>query len=50
MADGGNRDRGARVLLIAACVVIVIAGLQQAGSLILPLLVAVFLAILCLPL
>ncbi len=45
-----HRDRGARVLLIAACVVIVIAGLQQAGSLILPLLVAIFLAILCLPL
>lgn len=41
---------GARVLLVIACLVVVIAGLQAASQLILPFLVAAFLAILSLPL
>lgn len=44
-----SQDVGARALLIAASVVIVIAGLKSASDLLLPFLVAVFLAILCLP-
>ena len=44
-----EQDRGARVLLIAASVVVVVAGLRAASDLLLPFMVAVFLAILCLP-
>ena len=43
-------DRGARLLLIAACLVILVAGLKAAASLILPFLVALFLAMVSLPL
>jgi predicted PurR-regulated permease PerM len=44
------RDTGARTLLIAACLVVVIAGLKAASSLLLPLLIAAFLAMISLPL
>lgn len=40
---------GARFLLIAACVVIVVAGLRAAAQILIPFLVGVFLAILSLP-
>jgi AI-2 transport protein TqsA len=48
--EQGNRDRGGRVLLVAASCVVVIAGLKAASSLILPFLVALFLAMVSLPL
>ena len=48
--EGRARDRGARFLIIAASLVIVVAGLRAAGQLILPFLVSVFLAIISLPL
>jgi AI-2 transport protein TqsA len=48
MSDG--RDRGARVLFVAASVVVVIAGLRAAAAILLPFFVAVFLAIVSLPL
>jgi len=44
------RDKGARALLVAASLVIVIAGMKAAASLILPFLVALFLAMVTLPL
>jgi len=44
------RDRGARALLVAASIVIVIAGMKAASTLILPFLVALFLALVTLPL
>lgn len=43
-------DRGARFLLLLACVVIVVAGLKAAASLLLPFLIAVFLSMISLPL
>jgi AI-2 transport protein TqsA len=46
----GRPDRGARVLLTAASLVVVIAGLRASGTLILPLLVAIFVAIVSSPL
>lgn len=46
----GRRNGGARMLLTAASLVVVIAGLRAAGALILPFLVAVFLAIISFPL
>jgi predicted PurR-regulated permease PerM len=45
-----RRDRGARLLLLAASFVVVVAGLKAAASLILPFLVALFLAMVSLPL
>jgi predicted PurR-regulated permease PerM len=45
-----TRDRGARFLLVAASFVIVVAGLKAAASLFLPFLVALFLAMVSLPL
>ena len=42
-------DRGARFLLVAASVIVVIAGLRQAGQLVLPLLTAVILAVVSFP-
>jgi AI-2 transport protein TqsA len=50
MIEQRSRDRGARLLLIAASFVIVVAGLKAASSLILPFLVAIFLAMVSLPL
>jgi len=44
------RDKGARALLVTASIVIVIAGMKAASSLILPFLVALFLAMITLPL
>jgi AI-2 transport protein TqsA len=46
----GRPDGGARILLTLASLVVVIAGLRAAGALILPFLVAVFLAIISFPL
>ena len=45
-----SRDRGARFLIIAASLIVVVAGLRAAGQLLLPFLVSVFLAIISLPL
>jgi predicted PurR-regulated permease PerM len=45
-----SRDKGARFLLIVASLVIVVAGMKAAGSLILPFLVSIFLAMISLPL
>ena len=45
-----RRAAGAHFALVAACLVVVIAGLRAAAGLITPLLVAVFLALVCLPL
>ena len=44
-----SRDRGARFLIIAASLIVVVAGLRAAGELLLPFLVSVFLAIISLP-
>jgi len=41
--------RGSRFLLNAACLVVVIAGVKAASSVILPFMVAAFLAVLCIP-
>jgi AI-2 transport protein TqsA len=41
--------RGARLLLMAACLVIVMAGLRAGQAFFIPLLMAVFLSILCMP-
>ncbi len=45
-----RRDAGLRFLVAAACIVIVIAGLRAAAALILPFLIAVFLAVVNVPL
>ena len=50
IADSQARDRGARFLIIAASLVVVVAGLRAAGQLLLPFLVSVLLAIIALPL
>jgi predicted PurR-regulated permease PerM len=50
MEGSERRDTGARVLLIIASLVIVVAGLKAASTVILPFLIAMFLAILTLPL
>ena len=42
-------DRGARFLMVAAGVIVVIAGLRQAGQVILPFLTAVFVAVVSFP-
>ena len=44
------RDKGARFLMIGACLVVLVAGLKAASPLIVPLLAAIFLSILSLPL
>ena len=45
-----RRDTGLRFLVAAACIVIVIAGLRAAAALVLPFLIAVFLAVVNVPL
>jgi AI-2 transport protein TqsA len=50
MPEGGRRVGAERFLLLAASVVVVVAGLKAAAPLVLPFMVAVFLAILSLPL
>ena len=50
MAEEQRQDKGARFLLIAASLVIVIAGMKAASSLLLPFLVSIFLAMITLPL
>lgn len=44
-----RQERGARFLVLAASLIIVVAGLREAGQLLLPFLVAVFLAVVSLP-
>ena len=41
--------KGERILIITACIIIIIAGLKAAASLMVPLLLSAFLAIICLP-
>ena len=48
MANYAN-SRGEHILIITACIVIIIAGLKMAASLMVPLLLSAFLAIICLP-
>jgi AI-2 transport protein TqsA len=48
-SEGTNLTRGLRVLLAAACVVVVVAGLRMAASLLVPLAIAIFVAIVSLP-
>ena len=48
--EAQRTDRGARTLIVAASMIVVIAGLKAAASLILPFLIAVFLALITLPL
>ena len=48
--NGERRDKGAHFLLVAASLIVVVAGLRAAAGLITPLLVAVFLALVSLPL
>jgi predicted PurR-regulated permease PerM len=50
MAEQQSTDTGARVLLIIASLVIVIAGLKAASGVLLPILIAVFLSMISLPL
>ena len=50
MTDTDRRGGAARALLLAASFVIVIAGLQAAGTLMLPFLISVFVALVSLPL
>jgi predicted PurR-regulated permease PerM len=50
MPPRSTRDRGARFLLVVACLVVVIAGLKAASSVFLPFLIAVFLSMITLPL
>ena len=49
MSDPPRPRLGARTLVIGAAVVIVLAGLKAAQSLIIPFLLALFLAIICTP-
>ena len=48
--ESSHRDTGIRFLLVAACVVVIIAGLRAAAPIILPFLIAVFLAVVNVPL
>ena len=45
-----DRNAGGRALLVAACLIVVIAGMKAAKTLILPFLIALFLAMITLPL
>jgi len=47
--DSARPERGARVLVLAASAVVVVAGLKAAAALVLPLLISVFLAIASIP-
>ncbi|MHC4956057.1 MAG: AI-2E family transporter [Planctomycetota bacterium] len=49
MDDQGAFSRAARILVLCAMFVIVVAGLKAASSLLVPFLLAAFLALLCLP-
>ncbi|MDQ7003437.1 MAG: AI-2E family transporter [Ghiorsea sp.] len=42
-------SRGEHILLIAACIVIIVAGMKLAASLLVPILLSAFIAIICLP-
>ncbi|MHC4939305.1 MAG: AI-2E family transporter [Planctomycetota bacterium] len=49
MDDGGQFSTAARLLVVGASFVVVVAGMKAAASILTPLLLAVFLALLCLP-
>ena len=49
MSDQKNIGKGEHILIITACIIIIIAGLKAAASLMVPLLLSAFLAIICLP-
>lgn len=49
MNSTGNLTRGTRFLLTMACFVIVVAGMKAAGSILIPFLLAIFIAIICTP-
>ncbi len=49
MSDQSRPRLGARTLVVGAAVVVVLAGLKAAQSLIIPFLLALFLAIICFP-
>ena len=49
MEDPGQFSRAARLLVLAGMFVIVVAGLKAASAILVPLLLAIFLALLCLP-
>lgn len=49
MAELQRPSGGGRFLLGAACFVVVVAGMKAAGSLIVPFLLAIFIAVICLP-
>ena len=42
-------SRGEHILLITACIVIIVAGMKLAAPLLVPILLAAFVAIICLP-
>ncbi len=48
-SQGRHNDRGARFLVMAAALVVVVAGLRQSSQILLPFLTAVFLAVVSLP-
>ncbi len=49
MAEPKAVSRGEHILLIAACIVIIVAGMKLAAPLLVPILLAAFVAIICLP-
>ncbi len=49
MAEPKPVSRGEHILLIAACIVIIVAGMKLAAPLLVPILLAGFIAIICLP-
>ncbi|MBD3858009.1 MAG: AI-2E family transporter, partial [Acidobacteria bacterium] len=49
MSDQPRSRLGARTLMVGAAVVVVLAGLKAAQTLIIPFLLALFLAIICFP-
>jgi uncharacterized membrane protein len=49
MAEGQKSSGGSQVLLGAACFVVVVAGMKAASSLLVPFLLAIFIAVICLP-
>ncbi len=49
MAEPTPVSRGEHILLIAACIVIIVAGMKLAAPLLVPILLSAFVAIICLP-
>ena len=50
MAETINGSTGRRILLSAACFVVVVAGMKAAAGILLPFLLALFIAVICMPL